>query len=57
MFITIDGGTTNTRLTLTDGISVLDKLKLKVGAGMCIDNKALYIKEIKQGISELLNKF
>ena len=56
MYITMDGGTTNTRLTLTDGKHISDKIKLKIGAGSCIDNKALYVSEIKNGIDALLKR-
>ena len=52
-YITIDCGTTNTRITLiTDGV-FKDKLKFNVGANNK-ESKAILSKTIKQGIKDIL---
>ena len=55
-YITIDGGTTNTRISLVSDRKVIDTMKCNVGARKSIDNKTLLIETIKNGIHELLQK-
>lgn len=38
-YITIDGGTTNTRVSLVKGEEIVKTIKLAVGARVGIDNK------------------
>ena len=40
-YITIDGGTTNTRINLVKDRQIIDNVKLSVGARSTIDNKDL----------------
>ena len=53
-YITIDGGTTNTRLSLVVDSSVLQTVKFSVGARNCVEGNSLLKSAIKQGIEELL---
>lgn len=53
-YITIDGGTTNTRISLIVNNQVIDTLKYNVGAKNGIENSQLLKNTIKQGISKLL---
>lgn len=55
-YITIDGGTTNTRLRLVRDGQILDTLRYPVGARAGIDNKTLLRETIKGGITELLSR-
>ena len=53
-YLTIDGGTTKTRITLVlDGI-ITDSLKLNIGAKFNICGNKTYKHEIKTGIEKLL---
>jgi len=57
MWITVDGGTTNTRLCLMDGDSIVAKVKKRVGARNNTvggRNTALY-DAVRDGIAELTN--
>ena len=54
-YITIDGGTTNTRLSLVLDGRVVDTVKYNVGARAGIDDKAPLKNAVKEGISTLLN--
>ena len=51
-YITIDGGTTNTRVSLTDGKSVRATVKIPIGARKSIDGSA----ELKAGLREAIKK-
>ena len=51
-YITIDGGTTNTRINLVENGAVVDRLKFNVGAKNGSDLKGT----IKNGIAEILEK-
>ena len=54
MIITIDGGTTNTRISLTDGKDVLYTVKKNIGAkntAISKSNKPL-LDAVAEGISE-----
>lgn len=53
-YITIDGGTTNTRISLVKENEVSDNLKFNIGAGN--GNKELLIKTIKDGIESILRR-
>ena len=53
-YITIDGGTTNTRIRLVTDNKCIDLLKLYIGAKNGIDNRKTLIQTIKQGINKIL---
>lgn len=53
MMIAIDGGTTNTRLTLVEDGVILDRIKKKVGAR---SGRPGLISAVREGISELTGK-
>ena len=53
-YITIDGGTTNTRLSLVLDGRVVDTVKYNVGARVGIDDKAPLKNAVKSGIETLL---
>ena len=52
-YITVDGGTTNTRLYLVRERKVTDAIKLSAGINNGVDNLKKYLKE---GISAILNR-
>lgn len=52
--ITIDSGTTNTRLCLLENDTILQVLSFPVGATKSVDNKSLLASTIKEGIYTLL---
>lgn len=54
LYITIDGGTTNTRVCLADNEKILDKYTIKSGVKSCIDNKDLLCDEIKIAIDNIV---
>ena len=53
-YITIDGGTTNTRINLIKDCKMVDSVKLNVGARTGIDDTAGLKKAIKDGINKIL---
>ena len=55
LYITIDGGTTNTRISLFDGQKTIDKLSFNIGAKSNIDNDTLYKNTIRDGILKILS--
>lgn len=55
-YITIDGGTTNTRISLIADYQIIDMLQYPVGAGKNMENRGILEKTIKQGIVEILTK-
>jgi 2-dehydro-3-deoxygalactonokinase len=55
MYITIDGGTTNTRVSLFDK-KVLDTVKINVGARIGLTDKGLLFDGIRETIKTLLNR-
>lgn len=55
-YITIDGGTTNTRLNLVLDGRVADSVKYSVGARVGSENKELLLSSVKEGIAILLSK-
>lgn len=55
-YITIDGGTTNTRLSLVVDHRIVETIKYSVGAGKSIEDKSVLGVTIKDGLSKLLKK-
>lgn len=53
-YITIDGGTTNTRIRLIENGTAVDETKLKAGAGN--RNSSLLAKAVKPGIDDIMKK-
>lgn len=56
-YITIDGGTTNTRVSLVKDMNVLDTVKIPLGARMGMDGTEPLKGAIKSALSSLLEKF
>ena len=48
-YITIDGGTTNTRLSLVINGEIIRTVKYNVGARVGVDNKNLLVETVKGG--------
>lgn len=55
-YITVDGGTTNTRLTLVSDGRCVDTVRYNVGARANADDSTLLKNAVKEGISTLLNR-
>lgn len=55
MYITIDGGTTNTRINLFDN-KVLDTIKINIGARLGLTDKKGFFKGIKEAIATLISR-
>ena len=55
-YITIDGGTTSTRVNLYRDGEILDTVKLSIGARASIDNREKYVSEIKAAVDKLVSK-
>lgn len=55
-YLSIDGGTTNTRLSLVTDGKIVDTVKYSVGARTGIDDKSALCCAIKGGIQKLLDK-
>ena len=55
-YITVDGGTTNTRISLVVNGNIVDTIKYNVGAGKSIENKNILKNTIREGISEILKR-
>ncbi len=55
-YITIDGGTTNTRLTLVTDGKCVDTVKYNVGARAGIEDKTALKNAVKEGIATLLDR-
>ncbi len=53
-YLTIDGGTTNTRINLVAEGEILDIAKLRIGVKSNINGKDTYKNEIKKGIQTIL---
>ena len=53
MYITLDGGTTNTRINLFDG-TVIDSIKINMGARLGLTDKLGLYNGIKEAIKDLL---
>ena len=54
-YICIDGGTTNTRISLVGDKRIIDTVNLHIGAKAGIDNNKLLRAQIKDSIQKLLN--
>ena len=55
-YITIDGGTTNTRISLCRDHTIADTVKYNVGAGKAIEDKRILRDTLRDGISEILTR-
>lgn len=55
-YITVDGGTTNTRLTLVSDGRCVDTVRYNVGARANADDSTLLKNAVKEGIFALLNR-
>lgn len=55
-YMTIDGGTTNTRISIVSEGKVIDTLRFHVGARAGIDSKTVLRETVKKGIAEILTK-
>lgn len=55
-YITVDGGTTNTRISLVRDMKVEDTIKFNIGARIGIDNNTMLCDAIKRGILEILER-
>lgn len=55
-YITLDGGTTNTRLQLIKEYQMIDTVRLSIGARNSIDNRPILSEAIKKGITDLLDR-
>ncbi len=53
-YITIDGGTTNTRIRLIENGTAVEEIKLKAGAGN--RNSSLLAETVKSGIDDIMKK-
>lgn len=53
-YITIDGGTTSTRVNLLKNREILDTVKLDIGARASIGNREKYMGAIKSAIDEII---
>jgi len=57
VYITVDGGTTNTRVNLVKDNKVVECIKYKFGVKSCIGGNDRYKNMLKEGISALLKKY
>ncbi len=57
VYISVDSGTTNTRIALIKDKKILKTVKYAVGASKGIGDRSLLRKALKEGISGLLNDF
>lgn len=55
LYITIDGGTTNTRVNLVEDRKIINTLKLNVGARANMDDNTLLKTQIKCAITQILS--
>ena len=53
-YITIDGGTTNTRISLADNYEIVARKKYPVGARANMHDKTLLERTLREGIKEIL---
>lgn len=56
-YITVDGGTTNTRVSLVKDLCVLETVKIALGARAGMDGNAPLKAAIKEAIQSLLSRF
>lgn len=52
-YITIDGGTTSTRINLVRDMTILDTIKLNIGARASIDERDRYISSIRDAAGDI----
>ena len=55
-YITIDGGTSSTRVNLLQNKTIIDSVKLSIGARVSIENREKYVNAIKSAIDEIISK-
>ena len=55
IYLTLDGGTTNTRISLVRDRQIIDSVKLPIGARASIENREILKSEIKNAIKKLLS--
>lgn len=55
-YITVDGGTTTTRVTLVRDYKILDTIKINVGARANMEDETLLKNALKNAIAEILQK-
>lgn len=55
-YLTVDGGTTNTRITLIQNGRLVDTMKFGVGAAKNADNRTLLADTLRGGIDTMLQK-
>ena len=55
-YITIDGGTTSTRVNLLKNRELIDSVKLDIGVRVCVGNREKYIAVIKSAIEEIISR-
>lgn len=55
-YLCLDGGTTNTRITLMSEGNVIDEISYNIGAAKSIGNGSVLRKTIKNGINDILNR-
>lgn len=55
-YITVDGGTTNTRISLVEDNEIKDTMKFNVGARSGIENRNFLRETLRDGIHKLLEK-
>lgn len=55
-YITIDGGTTNTRISFVRDYCIVDTVKYQVGAGIGVKNKQILRNTVRDGIIEILKR-
>ena len=55
LYITIDGGTTNTRINLAKNREIIDIIRLNIGARSGIENKDLLKSALKDTIKKILD--
>jgi len=55
-YLTVDGGTTNTRIYLNADNNVIDSIKLGMGARSCITDKEGFISLLRESIANILNR-
>ena len=53
-YLTLDGGTTNTRINLVKERKIITSIKIPVGARASIENREILKSEIKNAIKKLL---
>ena len=55
-YLTIDGGTTNTRIFLVSDGEITDCIKKNIGASKGLNNREIFYSALRKAISEILNR-